>query len=170
MLLGIQLIDKVLVYSYNHIPKSKPTPVEVFMDKIAQIESDGNYKVVNRYGMLGKYQFSPTTIKGLGFNISKTMFLNNTHTQDTVMLAYMRVNYKNLKTLIERYEGKKINGVRISRATVLAGAHFAGSEGMRNYLVSNGTAATTDGNGTTITKYMTHFNDVSLPPLTIQED
>jgi hypothetical protein len=102
--------------------------------------------------------------------VSQREFLKNKHLQDSVMVAYMKSNEQDLVSIIRRYEGRIIDGIRINRATVLAGAHFAGSEGMRNYLASNGTASTSDGNGTTITKYISHFRDVQLPSLVNQEN
>ncbi len=44
---------------------------------MAQRESDNTPHVVNRFGMMGKYQFDPRTVKVLGFNISKNQFLRN---------------------------------------------------------------------------------------------
>ncbi len=170
MLMCIQLLDKLLVYGYSHIPHSIPTPVENFMYRVAEIESNGNYKIVNRYGMMGLYQFNPSTVRGLGFKVSREQFLMNKHLQDSVMIAYMRANEQDLLNMIRRYEGRSIHGVPIHRATVLAGAHFAGSTNMRNYLASNGNQSTTDGNGTTITKYISHFRDVQLPSLVDKEN
>lgn len=165
LLASIYLVEGVINFNIKNIPISEPTPVELFMDRVAEIESDGNHKIVNRYGMMGRYQFNPTTVRGLGFRVSKQEFLNSPELQDTVMLAYMKANYRELLSLINKHDGKIINDVKISRASVLAGAHFAGSNGMRAYLASGGQRTVTDGNGTTIKKYMVKFNDVSLPPI-----
>ena len=157
--------DKLEVLSFDNVPHSEPTPIEIFMQKISDIESGGNYKVVNQYGMMGKYQFSPTTVRGLGFRVSKQEFLNNPHVQDTVMLAYMKANHQDLQYFIDRYEGKTIKGVKITRASILAGAHFAGSGGVRSFLTNDNHSGTIDGNGTTLRYYMSKFNDVHLPEL-----
>ena len=166
LLASIYFVDNVLKFNVDKIPKSKPTPVEQFMDRVAAIESDGNHRVVNRYGMMGKYQFSPSTVRMLGYRVSQQQFLRDPELQDTVMFAYMKANYRELRNLIERFDGKTKHGIRITRAGILAGAHFAGSEGVKLYLTSSADAnGITDGNGTTIKTYMSHFSNFSLPPL-----
>ena len=147
------------------LPKSQPTQTELFMDRIARIESGGNYKVVNQYGMMGKYQFSPNTVRALGFKMTPRQFLQNEDIQDTVMLAYMKANYRELKYLIDRYDGKTKHGIKITRAGILAGAHFAGSGGVTTYLTSDDTHGMVDGNGTSIRQYMSSFSNFKLPPL-----
>lgn len=169
LLVFIYLTESLIVFNINNLPNSKPTDVELFMDEIAEIESGGNHKVVNQYGMMGMYQFSPSTVRGLGFKVTKQEFLKNRHLQDTVMLAYMKTNYRELSSLIEKYNGRTIGGVRINRAAIIAGAHFAGSNGVKSYLISNGQNVVIDGNGTSIKKYMAKFKDFQLPPLTTQE-
>lgn len=167
LLTSIYMTESLIKFNVEKLPNSQPTDVELFMDQIAHIESGGNHKVVNQYGMMGKYQFSPSTVRGLGFRVSKQEFLQNKELQDTVMVRYMQLNYKELERLIERYDGKVIGGVKITRATVLAGAHFAGSGGMRSYLVSNGHNMVVDGNGTSLKVYMRQFSNINLPPMSL---
>lgn len=153
-----------------HIPSrpvlSEPTPVEQFMDKIAEIETPGGgYQTVNRFGMMGRYQFSPSTVRVLGYKISKTQFLRNPEIQDSVMVTYMRENEKLLQKLIHRYDGRVVKGVRITRASILAGAHFAGPNGVKSFLVNDSRTGTVDANGTSLKKYMSRFSDFHLPSL-----
>jgi hypothetical protein len=143
------------------IPMSEPTQVEKFMKRIAIIESDNNHRVVNEFGMMGKYQFSPSTVRVLGFKISKKEFLDNPHLQDTVMLAYMKANQQDLRPLIKKYNGKVINGVKITRAGILAGAHFAGSGNVVAFFNSSGEGIS-DARGTTVKKYMSYFSNFNL--------
>lgn len=154
----------------THIPNrailSEPTPVEQFMDKIAEIETPGGgYQTVNRYGMMGRYQFSPSTVKVLGYSISKSEFLRNKEIQDSVMVTYMRENEKTLQQLINRYNGRTVKGIKITRASILAGAHFAGSNGVVQFLTNNSNTGTIDANGTTLRKYMSYFSNFHLPSL-----
>ena len=154
------------LYIPKNIVLSEPTPVEQFMDKIAEIETPGGgYQTVNKYGMMGRYQFSPRTVKGLGYNVSKSEFLRNKEIQDSVMVAYMHVNERTLEHLIHRYEGKTVKGVRITRASILAGAHFAGSNGVIAFFKNNSQTGTVDGFGTSLKTYMAYFSDFHLPPL-----
>jgi hypothetical protein len=94
-------------------------------------------------------------------------FLQNEDIQDTVMLAYMKANYRELKHLIDRYDGKTKHGIKITRAGILAGAHFAGSGGVYTYLTSDDKHGIIDGNGTSIRKYMSSFSNFKLPPLSL---
>ncbi len=165
--IAIILVLAVGNVKHIHVPNkvvlSEPTPVEQFMDKIAQIETPGGgYHTVNRFGMMGRYQFNPQTVRVLGFQVSKSEFLQSREIQDSVMVAYMRENEKLLKSLIYRYDGKKVKGVKITRASILAGAHFAGSNGVATFLTSNSTTGTVDANGTTLRKYMSYFSNFHL--------
>ena len=149
-----------------HIPYSQPTPIEQFMERVAQIETPGGgYQTVNRFGMLGRYQFSPSTIRVLGYTVSKSAFLNTPELQDSVMVAYMVANERELQPLINRYEGRRFKGIRITRASILAGAHFAGSNGVRTFFNNNDADGTTDAFGTSLRKYMSMFSDFHLPPI-----
>lgn len=164
MVLTVMLVtaERLPDVSVKKIPLSKPTPTELFMRKVALIESGGKHTVTNEFGMMGKYQFSPSTVRVLGFKVSQREFLRNSHLQDTVMMAYMKANHRELEPLINRYNGKVVNGVKVTRAGILAGAHFAGSHGVKQYF--NGTGQNvTDARGTTLTKYMTYFSNFHLP-------
>lgn len=151
------------------IPLSEPAPIERFMDRIAAIETPGlPHTVVNKFGMMGRYQFSPSTVRVLGFKVSKTEFLKNRHLQDTVMLHYIAANQKELEPIINKYDGKVINGVKITRAGILAGAHFAGSGTVRYFFSRRlNTNEFADANGTTLTFYMKKFSDFHLPKVVL---
>jgi Transglycosylase SLT domain len=150
------------IYIPDGIVRSNPTELERFMDHVAQRESDNTPTVVNRYGMMGKYQFSPSTVKSLGFNVSKQQFLYNSELQDTVMVHYMRVNHSILQDLINRYDGHIFKGVKITRSGVLAAAHLVGSNGVIEYFNSNDPDGRKDGNGTSVRDYLTEFNKYNL--------
>jgi Transglycosylase SLT domain len=150
--------------TYNKIPMSEPTQVEKFMHKIALIESDNNHKVVNEFGMMGKYQFAPSTVRALGFRVSGREFLNNPELQDSVMVKYMKENQRELSWVITRYDGKKFNGVKVTRAGIIAAAHFSGTGGVVKYFREGGSGIS-DARGTTVKKYMSYFSDFSLPEI-----
>jgi len=162
--LAVFITDKLPNVAVKKIPMSQPTQVELFMKRVAYIESRGNHKITNEFGMMGKYQFSPSTVRALGFNASQKQFLRDAKLQDSVMLAYMKANHRELAPLIRKYNGKVVNGVKVTRAGILAGAHFAGSGGVRAFLTGNGTNIA-DARGTTITKYMSYFSNFNLPQI-----
>jgi len=144
------------------LPLSEPTPVEQFFKRVARIESGGNHKIVNRFGMMGKYQFSMPAVRAVGIRASQKEFLNNPTLQDTAMVRLMKLHERVLSHYIEKYDGKTVHGMKMNRAMILAGAHFAGAGGVQQFF--NG-RITADGNGTTITKYMSYFTDFHLPEI-----
>ncbi len=156
MMLKINDIQKQPVP--NRIVMSQPTEVEKFMYHMAQRESDNTAHVVNQFGMLGKYQFSPTTIKMLGFNISNAKFLNNPKLQDSVMIANLRLNNQELNSIIKKYEGKLVKGIKITRAGILAAAHLAGpAHVMKFFANANDAIGLQDANGTSVRDYLQLF-------------
>lgn len=166
-LLAILLIlETVNFYNFEKLPISKPTQTELFMDKIAEIETPGGgYHTVNRFGMMGRYQFSLNTVRAVGIKTTRNEFLNNKELQDTAMVRLMQINEKSLQHYITRYEGKTFKGIRITRASIIAGAHFAGAQGVRNFFSSDDPYGTVDANGTTLKKYMKYFSNFHLPPI-----
>jgi hypothetical protein len=164
LFLSIEATKKVNPIKVSKIPMSEPSQVEKFMKKVALIESGNNHRVVNEFGMMGKYQFSPSTVRGLGYKVDNKKFLSNSKLQDTVMLAYMKANNRELRHIIKRYNGKVHNGIKVTRAGILAGAHFAGSEGVVKYFRDGGVGIT-DARGTTVHKYMSYFSTFNLPEL-----
>lgn len=137
--------------------------LRIFMEAIGMLESNNTYDVVNRYGMLGKYQFSPTTIEYLGYNVTKEEFLSNPDLQDEVMLAYLQANYRTLYDYIMEYDGKKFKGITLNTASILAGAHFAGATGLREFLDSaSDSVGVVDGNGMSLRNYMSKFSQYEV--------
>ena len=134
-----------------------------FLEAIALFESNNRYDVVNSYGFLGRYQFSPRTIKHLGYDILNEDFLRNARLQDEIMLAYMRENYVSLRPYIEEYNNTNYKGMYITTSSILAGAHFAGAMGMKRFLLNKlDSIGTVDANGMTLRKYMTKFSDYNV--------
>jgi soluble lytic murein transglycosylase-like protein len=151
--------------SYNvpqNVIYSQPTELELFLQHMAQRESNNNPQVVNKFGMMGKYQFSPSTVRMLGFLVTPNEFLSNSELQDSVMVAYLRANHTDLQQLINRYDGRVIKGVKITRAGVLAAAHLGGSGNVRQWFASDDPNGRTDANGTSLRHYMVEFSKYKL--------
>ena len=142
--------------------RSEPTELEKFLDHMAQRESDNTPSVVNKFGMMGKYQFDPQTVRVLGFRVSKYQFLRNPELQDSVMVSYMRANNSLLDRIIESYEGRKFKGIKITRSGVLAAAHLAGAGNVKKYFSDGDMHGRTDANGTSIRDYLQEFNKYKL--------
>lgn len=163
MMLLLQVYqDSKSVHIPNGIVLSRPTELERFLRHIGERESNNTVHIVNRFGMMGKYQFSPQTVRWVLGEVDQRVFLGNAELQDTAMVRYMRKNNETLRDLISRYEGTTFKGVRVTRAGILAAAHLAGPGGVRHYFASNDQFGRKDANGTSVKDYMELFADYSL--------
>ena len=148
------------------IKRKIPTPrgdLSDFMIKLAKIESDNNPRAVNRLGMMGKYQFSPRTLRMMGFHESREEFLSNEQLQDSALVAYLKENRSILRNVIRRYENTWYRGVYITRSGILASAHLTGHGGVRAFFdPEKHNYATADANGTTVELYMKKFANYRL--------
>ncbi len=154
------------IETWYYIPsaaiKSQPTELERFLSHMARRESNNTPRIVNQFGMMGKYQFSPSTVKGLGFRVSQAQFLRDGNLQDSVMVAYMRSNKRDLIRIINRYDGRVYKGVRITEAGMLAAAHLGGSNSVVAWFNDDSHYGKTDANGTSIRNYMSEFSKYKL--------
>ena len=148
-------------------------------------------------GYLGFYQMGEQALKDIGvysgdqtssndwignfkenrFQItSKEDFLSSPKKQHQAMIAYCRRNWENLhfecekaNINIESYIGKSINGVRITKSGLLAGAHLVGVGGVVKFLTttdSNILNKIADKNGTHVSEYMELFGNYNIPHFT----
>jgi hypothetical protein len=131
-----------------------------FLDAIAYSESSNRYKITNRWGYMGKYQFHKQTLKDLGYKVSKKEFLNSPELQERAMMDLLLSNKKSLGYRVKKWEGRRIKGVKITESGILAAAHLAGVRNLINYM-ENGVEFK-DGNGTSIVKYLTKFSGYNI--------
>ena len=136
--------------------------LEHFLNAIGHRESTNRYDVVNKWGYMGRYQFGKSTLKGLGYDVSKHEFLSNPELQEEAMLSLLKHNKEKLQKYIDVFDGKTINGIYITESGILAAAHLGGQGSVRRYF-RNGKVFK-DGNGTKITSYMDKFSgyDIAL--------
>lgn len=143
--------------------KAPKKGVRAFMHSIGKMESKNNHKAVNSLGMLGRYQFDPRTIRAMGFKVTRQEFLNNPELQDRVMLAFMRDNKRSLRHIIKKYDGKVVNGVKVTESGILASSHLAGVGGVLAFFnPSKYTYKTSDSNGASVAMYMKKFSDYDM--------
>jgi hypothetical protein len=134
-----------------------------FLRQMGEIEGLGSYETVSRSGYLGMYQFHPTTLAHMGVNVTKEDFLTNPMLQDSVMVQYMRMNARGLNKLIKRYNGTYYNGVYITKAGILAGAHLVGVGGVLTFFhPEKYNYKTVDGNGVHVSTYIEKFSGYDL--------
>ncbi|ESU29243.1 lysM domain protein [Flavobacterium limnosediminis JC2902] len=127
-----------------------------FKQAVAIKESLGLYRLVNTFGYMGKYQFGKSTLRTLGvYNTNE--FLKNPELQEKAFKALLSKNKWELRKEIRRYEGRIIDGVRITESGLLAAAHLGGAGSVKIFLRSNGQSGFTDGFGTSLKSYIRKF-------------
>ena len=141
-----------------------PPGLRSFMSRMSRTESNNRPGIISKYGMLGKYQFAPTTMRGiLGSDVTPEEFLNDESLQDKAMLTLMRRNRRYLRDLINEFTGQTVHGVYVTEAGILAGAHLVGPVGVLAFFhPEEYDAITVDRNGTTVQHYMEKFADYKL--------
>lgn len=132
-----------------------------YLDAIGFRESTNNYKAVNQYGYLGRYQFGRRTLDALGFkDTTNREFLANPDIQEEAMQALLVHNKKILKRIIKKYEGTVTHGIYVTESGILAAAHLAGPGNVKKFFRKG--YEFKDGNGTKMTSYMTKFSGYQL--------
>jgi len=132
-----------------------------FLDDIGFRESSNNYKAVNQFGYLGKYQFGRKTLNAIGFeDVSNYEFLSQPNTQELAMATLLKKNKHTLRREIKKYSGQTINNIYITESGILAAAHLGGAGNVRKFFRKG--YEFEDGNGTKMTSYMIRFADYNL--------
>lgn len=127
-----------------------------FKQAVAKKESQGQYKLINPFGYMGKYQFGGSALRAIGIS-DRTAFLNSPKMQEKAFKALLARNKWELRKEIEKFEGTVINGVKITESGILAAAHLGGAGSVKSYLKSNGKRKFRDGFGTSIVSYIEKF-------------
>ena len=151
------------------VPKLKVSKIEIpvikthnlFLQDIGFRESTNDYKAVNQFGYLGKYQFGRKTLNAIGFkDVTNREFLANPSIQEEAMLVLLKRNKRTLRREIKKYVGQTVNGVYITESGLLAAAHLAGAGNVRRFFRKG--YEFEDGNGTKMTSYMVKFSNYDL--------
>ena len=127
-----------------------------FKEALGFKESGGDYKVINDFGYMGKYQFGKGTLKMIGIK-DVNLFLDSPHLQEAAFYANTARNKWILRRDIVRFQNKVVNGVKITESGILAAAHLAGAGNVKKYLRSGGAYSFNDGFGTSIKHYFRKF-------------
>ena len=137
--------------------------LDSFLNDLGYRESSNRYDVVNQYGYMGKYQFGKTTLKALGYDITRSEFLNSPDIQEEAVRKLLKANKKVLKRQIKKFDGKLVNGILVTESGLLAAAHLVGPGSVKKW-VRNGKMFE-DGNGVKLTEYIQTFNGYDLAML-----
>ena len=117
----------------ERIKKYHEDELNRFLNDIGFRESGNRYDITNKWGYMGKYQFGKSTLKGLGFKVSKNEFLNNPKLQEEAMMALLLHNKEKLQKYIDVFDGQTVNGMYISESGILAAAHLGGQGSVKRY-------------------------------------
>ena len=83
--------------------------------------------------------------------------------QEKALELYSKKQWSYIEKIAKEYEGKTINGIKLTRSGMLAAAHLVGPGGLKKYIRSGGKNIPKDGNDTSIETYLKKFGgyDVS---------
>jgi hypothetical protein len=110
--------------SQEKIDFSNIRSFDVYKDLIGKQESGNDYAITNRTsGALGKYQFMPTTLRSLGYNVSNEDFLNNPDLQEEAMNKLLSSNIDTLANYGYKIDPNNLTPEGIALLTV---AHYGG--------------------------------------------
>ena len=83
--------------------------------------------------------------------------MNSPKLQEKAFVALLSKNKYELQEYISFYEGKVVDGVKITESGILAAAHLGGTGSVKRFLESNGKRKCKDEYGTSIKTYMRDF-------------
>jgi len=144
----------------NSIAFEEVNEIDDFLNAIGHYESGNNYKAVNSLGYMGRYQFGRKTLKGLGYDVSKTKFLNSPIIQEQAMMDLLEHNRYILRNYIDYWDGKKVNGKVVTESGILAAAHLAGPTNVKRFFRHGKDFS--DAYGTKLTKYLHTFSGYNI--------
>ena len=105
---------------------------------------------------MGKYQFGRAALRAIGIHDSSE-FLSNPRLQEKAFKALLSKNKWELRNEIEKYDGKVVNGVKVTESGILAAAHLGGAGSVKKFFKSKGKRSIKDNYGTSLENYMKRF-------------
>jgi len=137
-----------------------------YLDAIGHSESRNNPEVYNSYGYIGKYQFGYAARKSCGYghvkfkDFIKDASVWSEKDQEAAMITLMSKNESHLKHVIQKYNGKEIKGITITKSGILAAAHLAGAGGVKKYFRTGSNPS--DAYGTALEDYLLKFSGFNI--------
>lgn len=150
-----------------------------FLDALGMRESTNNYKAVNRFNYMGRYQMGRLALKDAGFMdkdghwtalansygiYSQRDFLNAPAAQDAAVTAYHKKLWFYIRHYqMDQYLGQVYCNVTVTPSGLLAACHLVGVGSMKKALASGKPAY--DGNRVQAAEYMKLFGDYDVSVL-----
>ena len=157
----IKIVQKEETIIYTRVLRSW----EQFNIDVGKKESGNNWEAVNEYGMLGYYQFDPSTLKNTGFIVSKEDFLSDSILQKCAFKYLIKKNRKTYSDIIAHWNYKNMKNIRgtVTESGILMAFHLR-PESALIFFNSNGTdLGKPDANGVTVNQYIELFNGYNIP-------
>ena len=138
-----------------------------FLYAIGHLESRNRYNITNKFGYIGKYQFNPNTISGLGYTVSNITFLNDPVLQEQIMWTYLKYHEYILQEYIDKYDNTYYHisdndSIYITKSGILGAAHLSGAGNVIKFFKSNGKRKFADAFGTSLRKYLKELSGFTL--------
>jgi len=135
-----------------------------FENAIAFKESSNRWKIVNKSGYIGLFQFGQSAINAVGLKITVAEFKENPHVfpptaQRQAFKRLVNINAKILNKYIKQYAGKTIHGCYISTSGLIAAAHLAGAGNVIKFIKFGYNPS--DGH-TRLTDYINKFKNYNI--------
>ncbi len=153
----VEIKKNILLKSFNS-----------FLLKLAYRESSNNWKSINQFGYMGKYQLGAMALEDIGMGYIKVEdFRLDSNTfpvelQEIAIRKYIKKNKKYLKKYIKEYKGKSIKGIYITESSIIGAAHLVGHRNVKEWLDSNGKLEKKDGNGVPVEQYLELFSGYKI--------
>lgn len=142
--------------------------LDAFLCLLAFRESTNNWKVINRFGYMGKYQLGKLALTDVGmdsitvekFRKDRNVFPE--HLQDIAIKKYIKKNKWYLRRYIKKYNNKTIKGIKVTESGMIGAAHLVGQRSVKRWLRKNGKFKKVDGNGVNLESYLKLFSGYNL--------
>lgn len=160
-------------YTYTVSPSKT---YDEFLNDLGNRESSNNYKAVNQYGYLGRYQIGNIALQDIGFKdssgkwtslansygvYSNRDFLNSPNAQEIAIRAIHKKTCGYIKNYgLDKYIGTTYNGVIVTQSGLLAACHLVGVGTMKDVLPTG--AIAWDGNHVPAHDYMASFGGYDI--------
>lgn len=151
-------------FLYKLDQEHKQEEFEKFLGYLGYKESRNNWKVYNKYGYIGEYQFGRAALKATGYgHVTYSAFKKNPNVfppedQHIAVCKLIKLNLKHIGPILDQYKDTTINNIPVTKAGLIAAAHLGGAGSVKKYFDSGGRINPKDAYGTSIEDYLKEFS------------
>ena len=136
-----------------------------FLYAVGYTESRNNWSIVSDGGMLGRFQFNPNTLRGIGISVPQEYFLQDTMLQLVAFKRLLFLNKSNFQKYITQWSGKPLpqdERYIMTESGILMAFHLKPSGAIKYFESGCIDNSDTDGNGTPVSTYIKKFSGYKL--------